>query len=121
MVIYGAFVLALFCGVSSGAVAKCKTSGECGTGQCCYIEPEFLVASKRQAVLPVLHQHHDAGICENYRLQGDLCYPLETANGHCGCGSGLSCQWVPEPTTISAKRGMIYHPGPGNYRCATRQ
>lgn len=40
-------------------------------------------------------------------------------NGHCGCASGYSCQWVPQPTAApTGRRSMIYHPGPGSYQCA---
>ena len=58
------------------------------------------------------------------------CGPLEMANGHCGCESGLSCQWVPSGTASSSadsgnlgtlgKRSMVYHPEPGNYQCAPK-
>lgn len=72
------------------------------------------------------------GVCEKYRLLHDNCDPLETMNGHCGCESGLSCQWVPDPTVATSKptpnynnllgllgkRGMAYHPEPGSYQCA---
>ncbi|XP_045191052.1 uncharacterized protein LOC123547872 [Mercenaria mercenaria] len=121
MMLYTVLALAVVCGISEAVV--CKTKDDCGAGECCYIQPEFLVASKRLLVLPPVHQHHDTGVCEKYRLQDDHCYPLETANGHCGCGSGLSCQWVPDPTVTAGhvRRSQIYHPGPGAYRCAPRQ
>lgn len=30
----------------------CKNDTDCGAGECCYIQPEFIVVSKRQLVLP---------------------------------------------------------------------
>lgn len=30
----------------------CKNDTDCGSGECCYIEPEFIVVSRRQLVLP---------------------------------------------------------------------
>ncbi|XP_045191051.1 uncharacterized protein LOC123547871 [Mercenaria mercenaria] len=122
MMLYTVLALAAVCGISEAVV--CKTDGDCGTGECCYIQPEFMVVSKRQAILPhQLHQHHDTGVCEKYRVMDERCGPMETLNGHCGCGSGMSCQWVPEPTTSSpvVKRMLPYHDGPGAYKCATRK
>ncbi|KAL4232135.1 hypothetical protein ACF0H5_009710 [Mactra antiquata] len=96
----------------------CKTDADCASNECCYIKPQFMVVSKRQIAMPV-PTVSDTGVCESYHMQDEHCYPLETANGHCGCVSGTSCQWVAEPTTMSTgKRSMIYHPGPGSYKCA---
>jgi len=71
-------------------------------------------------------------VCEKYRVLDEHCGPLETANGHCGCESGLGCQWVPELIVASTtsdpivslliellgKRGMVAHSEPGSYQCA---
>ncbi|KAL4236656.1 hypothetical protein ACF0H5_005041 [Mactra antiquata] len=103
----------------------CKLDTDCGADECCYIRPQFLVASKRQSILPVLQPQHDTGVCEKYRLEHDFCGPLETANGHCGCGKGMSCQFVPDPTLalltaspdlVVSKRSIFMH-GPGSYQC----
>ncbi|KAJ8318137.1 hypothetical protein KUTeg_003228 [Tegillarca granosa] len=45
----------------------------------------------------------------------DHCFPLDKMNGHCSCGPGLSCQFVPASTATSANRMVIY-PGPGDYK-----
>ena len=46
----------------------CKNDTQCGVGECCHIEPEFLVASKKRAVglqpidlLRPVHTKHDTG------------------------------------------------------------
>lgn len=66
------------------------------------------------------------GVCESYRLQHDQCGPLEQANGHCGCGPGLLCQFVPEEITtaqalVVSKKRKIYVPGPGSFQCEVKQ
>ena len=47
----------------------CRNNTQCGVGECCYIQPEFLVASKKRAValqpldlLQPVHIKHDTGI-----------------------------------------------------------
>ena len=43
----------------------CKNDTDCGADECCYIQPEFMVVSKRDVplVLPAqVHSHHDTGI-----------------------------------------------------------
>merc|ERR1711860_326195 len=106
----------------------CRNNTECANDECCYIKPEFEVVSKRRQagiLLPLqpIHTKHDTGVCEKYRLEHDHCYPLETANGHCGGGSGMSCQFVPASTlpalTISTSkiRRGIFMPGPGSFNC----
>ncbi|XP_052770393.1 uncharacterized protein LOC128212544 [Mya arenaria] len=103
----------------------CKVNSECASSQCCYIKPEFeVVSKKRQSLLPLpATGQHDTGVCENYRPEHDLCSPLETANGHCGCLVGTSCQFVPAPSTttltslVQGRKRKIYYPGPGSYQC----
>ncbi|KAJ8318138.1 hypothetical protein KUTeg_003229 [Tegillarca granosa] len=80
----------------------CVTDSDCNTGQCCNNYHGPMIVSKR--------------VCENYKVMDDYCSPLEKMNGHCSCGPGLSCQFVPASTTMSAKR-KIYMPGPGSYKC----
>ncbi|KAH3789786.1 uncharacterized protein LOC127841922 [Dreissena polymorpha] len=112
-------LLTILLGLTEATV--CKVKSDCAVTECCYIRPQFLVASKRQLGLPLMPlQTHDTGVCESYKNPGDPCDPLETMNGHCGCASGYSCQWVPAPSTAApvGRRSMIYHPGPGSYQCA---
>ena len=75
------------------------------------------------------HDHgclcYNVGVCEKYRVLHDQCGPFEQINGHCGCGTGMVCQWVPD-TPLSAKplsnlivsRKLPGHSEPGAYRCA---
>ncbi|XP_052773920.1 uncharacterized protein LOC128212478 [Mya arenaria] len=119
LAITGCLIVILAIGHSEATV--CHTDVDCGSGECCYIRPEFLVVSKRQLTLGGPSLHSDTGVCEAYRPAGDHCDVFEHANGHCGCTSGYSCQWVPEPTVTAGpggKRSMVYHPGPGSYKCA---
>ncbi|XP_060576469.1 uncharacterized protein LOC132733800 [Ruditapes philippinarum] len=116
---FAILILGVISGISEAVV--CKNNTDCGTGECCYIQPEFMVVSKRQALLPHLHQHHDTGVCEKYRQMGDHCGVFEIMNGHCGCGYGTHCRWVPEPTTTKSpiiRKMLPYHDGPGAYKCA---
>ena len=61
--------------------------------------------------------HIILGVCEKYQLEGDHCNVFDKLNGHCSCGAGLHCAFVPDPTTTSAKRSMIAPSVPGSYRC----
>ncbi|XP_060597362.1 uncharacterized protein LOC132751226 [Ruditapes philippinarum] len=102
----------------------CTQNTDCGSGECCYIKPEFEIVSRRRqaSILPLQPSQHKQGLCERYRLEHDHCGPLEQANGHCGCGPGLSCQFVPaevataQPLVVSKKR-KIWVPGPGSFHC----
>ncbi|XP_052230385.1 uncharacterized protein LOC127844316 [Dreissena polymorpha] len=97
----------------------CTVKSECAANECCYIRPQYLIMSKRQMVLPGQPLWTpEPGLCETYRNPGGPCRLI--LNGHCGCSSGYSCQWVPEPSTTASagRRSMIYHPGPGSYQCA---
>lgn len=72
-----------------------------------------------------------SGVCERYRVEHEQCAPLEKANGHCGCGPGFTCKFVPaELATLPtaqlvtlpellqvSKRRSIYMPGPGTIQC----
>merc|ERR1712150_152212 len=117
----GLFLISLcgFCFAVSQAT-MCKVNTDCATStQCCYINPGFEVVSrKRQSILPVIMPTAaDHGVCENYHMENDNCYPLETENGHCGCMPGTSCQFVPLPTMTMATATLmrsIYMPGPGS-------
>ena len=42
--------------------AVCTGDTDCGTGECCYIEPEFMVVSKRQLELLPESAKRDTGI-----------------------------------------------------------
>ena len=67
------------------------------------------------------------GKCQNFKVRGEPCSPLEKLNGQCGCGSGMTCQWVSMgiPPTIDSpiirqgKRKIFHPPGPGSFQCAT--
>ncbi|KAH3712505.1 uncharacterized protein LOC127858608 [Dreissena polymorpha] len=105
----------------------CRVDSDCGTGQCCYIRPEFeVVSKKRQSLLPVIMPTaSDQGVCEDYHTANSDCYPLETMNGHCGCALGTSCQFVPLPTmsmpsAVHAQARKIFMPGPGSYKCVAK-
>jgi len=113
----------------------CKNDTECATDECCYIEPEFMVVSKRDGpmVMPVqIHTHHDTGVCEKYRSLHDSCGVFEKANGHCGCPTGTACMFVPAETilpmtvqpikdlVVSKRKRSIFFPGPGKYQCETK-
>ncbi|XP_053395893.1 uncharacterized protein LOC123523563 [Mercenaria mercenaria] len=125
---FGAYILffavlsAITCN-TEGTV--CKTDSECGSGECCYIKPAFEVVSRRRqaSILPVQPTQHHTGVCESYRVEHEHCGPLEQANGHCGCGAGMSCQFVPaeiatvKPLQVVSKKRKIYVPGPGTFQC----
>ncbi|XP_052770335.1 uncharacterized protein LOC128210196 [Mya arenaria] len=120
------YIFALAMAIAQATV--CKLKSECASSQCCYIKPEFeVVSKKRQSILPLqpISTHSDTGVCENYKLEGVPCWPLETMNGHCGCTPGTSCQFVPEPTLpaptlVAIIQRSIYMPGPGSYQCVTK-
>ncbi|KAH3777140.1 hypothetical protein DPMN_178577 [Dreissena polymorpha] len=81
--------------------------------------PTAVPHHERQMVLPGQPLWTtEPGVCETFRNPGDPCSLI--LNGHCGCSSGYSCQWVPAPSTTASagRRSMIYHPGPGSYQCA---
>ncbi|KAK3602448.1 hypothetical protein CHS0354_005912 [Potamilus streckersoni] len=106
--------------VSFGPVqgTVCKSDVDCGTGECCYIPSRFLVVSRRAAVdavgLPLepFEFSHQNGVCELYKLKGESCSFFEKANGHCSCGHGLHCGFVP----ANQKRSVI-NMGPGTIEC----
>ncbi|XP_022317341.2 uncharacterized protein LOC111120708 [Crassostrea virginica] len=95
--------------------ATCFTDAECGTGECCFRHEGPMIVSRRQLTATLLGSSH--GVCEKYQLEGDHCNVFDKLNGHCGCGAGLHCAFVPDPTTTSAKRSMIAPSVPGSYRC----
>jgi hypothetical protein len=57
-------------------------------------------------------------------VEHDYCGLLEQVNGHCGCGPGLTCQFVPLGSTLSSlvvsKKRDIYIPGPGHFGCEVK-
>jgi len=48
--------------------AVCTGDTDCGTGECCYIEPEFMVVSKRQLELLPESAKRDTGINTHFIL-----------------------------------------------------
>ncbi|XP_062587611.1 uncharacterized protein LOC134249257 [Saccostrea cucullata] len=100
--------------VSTSFATRCYTDAECMSDECCFRHEGPMIVSKRQA-LDLLGTHQ--GVCEKYQVLGDNCSPFDKLNGHCSCGQGLTCQFVPASSTMSVKR-KLYMPGPGAYQCA---
>ncbi|XP_062603127.1 uncharacterized protein LOC134264885 [Saccostrea cucullata] len=104
------------------AATHCMTDAECGSDECCFKhDGPYLVSKKKRAsgdlLGPVMHM--SSGVCEKYKLEGDHCSWLDTANGHCGCQTGLQCRFVEDPTKVHepfllSKRGGV----PGTVQCA---
>uniref|UniRef100_A0A194AKK5 Prokineticin domain-containing protein n=1 Tax=Pinctada fucata TaxID=50426 RepID=A0A194AKK5_PINFU len=110
------------------AAKSCITSADCPQDECCFNHQGPLIVSRRQlsGILP-LPEHK--GVCEKYKTKGDYCSAFDTLNGHCGCGQGLHCTFVPAPTAVTAataailpvaSKRSVYYPGPGSYMCATQ-
>lgn len=124
----------------------CMTDAECGSGECCFRHEGPLIMSRRQLTASLLASNHGnvwnatafhhfvftvvvntvtifipctcVGVCEKYQLEGDHCSVFDKLNGHCSCGAGLKCAFVPDSTTpTTGKRSMVYHSVPGSYRC----
>ncbi|XP_078318598.1 uncharacterized protein LOC111120709 isoform X3 [Crassostrea virginica] len=91
----------------------CFTDAECMQDECCFRHEGPMIVSKRQLLTG---SHH--GVCEKYQVLGDQCSPFDKLNGHCSCGAGLTCQFVPASTTMPPRKRKLYMPGPGAYRCA---
>ncbi|XP_022317340.1 uncharacterized protein LOC111120709 isoform X1 [Crassostrea virginica] len=106
-------VLTVFLGISvqTTIAATCFTDAECGTGECCFRHDGPMIVSRRQ--LTTTLSHH--GVCEKYQVEGDHCNVFDKLNGHCGCGAGLHCAFVPDPTTTSAPHSMFGRTLPANY------
>ncbi|XP_048761361.1 uncharacterized protein LOC125670309 [Ostrea edulis] len=112
--LYLQVLLLCFVTISSSYATQCYTDAECMQDECCFRHEGPMIVSKRQ-LLTSLNTHH--GVCEKYQVLGDHCSPFDKLNGHCSCGHGLTCQFVPASTTMSLKR-KLYMPGPGAYQCA---
>ncbi|KAL5018854.1 hypothetical protein ScPMuIL_004576 [Solemya velum] len=89
LIIQGLLCMALAV-ISTDAV--CTSHDDCASGSCCYKRPQFLVVSRKRAQgLPI--QAIDAvaktGVCEAFKTLDTSCWPLEKANGHCGCAPVL--------------------------------
>ncbi|XP_061182264.1 uncharacterized protein LOC133190582 [Saccostrea echinata] len=105
-----------FLGVLSITYAgRCFTDAECGTGECCFRHEGPMIMSKRQELASLISSSH--GVCERYQLEGEYCSVFDKLNGHCSCGAGLKCAFVPDSTTVQTKRSMIAPSVPGSYRC----
>ncbi|KAL5018757.1 hypothetical protein ScPMuIL_004479 [Solemya velum] len=95
----------------------CTVSSDCQQGECCFKSPRYPIMSRKRQ-LPVMATEAKTGSCESYKNEGNPCSPLETLNGHCGCGDGLGCSFVPEPPVASRRTvRRIFMPGPGSYMC----
>ncbi|XP_033736935.1 uncharacterized protein LOC117325098 [Pecten maximus] len=96
---------------------QCMSDSDCGSNQCCYKRPQFLIMSRRQLPDDLANQH---GFCEIYQPEGTPCSPFDKMNGHCSCAKGLTCRFVAaDHTTRGLVRRRLYYPGPGTYQCAT--
>ncbi|KAL3875711.1 hypothetical protein ACJMK2_033639 [Sinanodonta woodiana] len=111
--------LAIVSAISATPGTVCKSDLDCGNGECCYIPSPFMIASRRGAPvdavsLPLqpISLSRDSGVCEMYKLKGESCSFFEKANGHCSCGQGLHCGFVP----ANQKRSII-NMGPGTVEC----
>ncbi|KAK3091203.1 hypothetical protein FSP39_017923 [Pinctada imbricata] len=120
-------VFACFC-VSYAAAKSCVTSADCAPDECCFNHQGPLIVSRRQldGILGLNPVTPHEGVCEKYKTKGEYCSAFDTLNGHCGCGQGLHCTFVPAPTPVTAaplpvpSKRSVYFPGPGSYMCATQ-
>eukprot|EP00105_Crassostrea_gigas_P019887 XP_011438519.1 PREDICTED: uncharacterized protein LOC105336044 [Crassostrea gigas] len=102
--------------VGTALATTCMTDAECGSGECCFRHEGPLIMSRRQLTASLFTSNH--GVCEKFQLEGDHCSVFDKLNGHCSCGAGLKCAFVPDSTTpTTGKRSMVYHSVPGSYRC----
>nr|XP_011441117.1 uncharacterized protein LOC105337884 [Crassostrea gigas] len=115
--------LGLVCILSvAWAATHCLTNAECGTDECCFKhDGPFLVSKRKRASSDLLGPaiHSSTGVCEKFKLEGEYCSWLDTANGHCGCQAGLQCRFVEDPNAhfepfVVSKRGGV----PGSIQCA---
>ncbi|ESO98055.1 hypothetical protein LOTGIDRAFT_174424 [Lottia gigantea] len=77
-----------------GASKVCKTSDDCGGGECCAIRPLHPIMSRRALSLQLEKQKE--GHCLQYQSVGSRCEPLSQMNGYsCGCARELYCNFYP--------------------------
>ncbi|KAL3875712.1 hypothetical protein ACJMK2_033640 [Sinanodonta woodiana] len=111
--------LAIVSAISAPPGTVCKSDLDCTNGECCYIKPFFMFSRRDAPVdavsLPLqpISLSYDSGVCEMYKLKGERCSFFEKANGHCSCGQGLHCGFVPANNQLRS----IINMGPGTIEC----
>ncbi|XP_052771324.1 U3-aranetoxin-Ce1a-like [Mya arenaria] len=111
-------VIALVAVADYAYATVCTKDSNCASNQCCYIEPEVFIVSKKRLLFPTTSRF-GLGVCEDYKSEGMACSPLEKMNNRCSCGPGMSCEFVWLSTTVPTRLipRTLYYPGPGSYEC----
>ncbi|CAL1543429.1 unnamed protein product [Lymnaea stagnalis] len=109
-----ALILTIAC-LSTGAYAAvgttCTAEDQCDAGECCQILSEFMVASKKRAVVNGLLPK--TGTCQKYTPEGGGCVTYDKMNGYCSCEPGTYCHMyeVPIASGRSARGAPMNRPG----------
>ncbi|XP_013388948.1 U3-aranetoxin-Ce1a isoform X2 [Lingula anatina] len=100
---------------------ECTTSADCQSNECCALEPNPFMVSKRelQPVPQPIELWKPKKYCYSYIQENEWCGGFQTT---CGCASGLSCQDVFKPINLVpiqevSKRDIR----PGDWRCTKVQ
>ncbi|XP_067939357.1 uncharacterized protein [Watersipora subatra] len=104
----------VLCGVAQSRKI-CKSSKDCGEGECCINNSRWLIASKRDIISKnrlIGGLDMTSGQCIPYVKESASCHYLGFTS--CGCEPGTQCVYHPLEKKVLAekeKRSMLFRPG----------